>query len=76
MKTKVKKDLHAKTSKELQAELKEAREQLFSLKLDKVQNKLKNLRAVFTKRKDIARILSIIKEKEFENVLSGPGSKK
>ncbi|MDP3988510.1 MAG: 50S ribosomal protein L29 [Candidatus Levybacteria bacterium] len=66
MKTKVKKDLHAKTLKELQTELKEAREQLFSLKLDKAQNKLKNLRAVFTKRKDIARILSIIKEKEFQ----------
>lgn len=67
MKTKQKKELHSKTVQELKISLNEAKEELFSLKLEKAQKKLKNLRSVFIKRKDIAKILSILQEKESEN---------
>ena len=66
MKTKEKKDLHTKTIKELQTMLKNARDAVFEAKIEKSQNKLKNTRAIFLKRKEIAQILSIIKEKEIE----------
>lgn len=64
MKTKTKKELHVKTASELKTALKEAKEELFSLRLQKTQKKLKNLRSIFEKRKDIAKILTILKEKE------------
>lgn len=64
MKTKTKKELHVKTALELKTALKEAKEELFSLRLQKTQKKLKNLRSIFEKRKDIAKILTILKEKE------------
>ncbi|MFH1186802.1 MAG: 50S ribosomal protein L29 [Candidatus Levyibacteriota bacterium] len=67
MKTKDKKDLFTKDIKELKNMLKEARDALFSLKMEKTQNKLKNTRSIFFKRKEIARILTIMKRKEFEN---------
>lgn len=66
MKTKEKKDLHTKTIKELRTMLKNARDAVFEAKIEKSQNKLKNTRAIFLKRKEIAQILSIIKEKEIE----------
>ncbi|MDP2649581.1 MAG: 50S ribosomal protein L29 [bacterium] len=67
MKSKVKKELHSKTIKELEAALKEAKDQLFSIKLEQASKKLKNLRSIFEKRKDIAKIMSILKEKELLN---------
>jgi len=63
-KTKEKKQIREKNLDELKIALKEARNILFTLKLDKAQNKLKNLRSIFMKRKEIARILTAITEKE------------
>ena len=70
MKTKEKLSLHAKTLQELKTLLKEAKDALFLLKLEKSQNKLKNLRSIFWRRKEIARIATIIRGKEFENAKS------
>lgn len=64
MKTKEKKELFSKTADELKNLLKEARNELFDLKLSLAQNKLKNVKEVFFKRKQIAMILTAIKEKE------------
>jgi len=58
------KDFSAKSKEELTDLLKTRREDLFKLRLDKSQNKLKNTRAVYTLRKEIARILTLIREKE------------
>ena len=63
MKTK-KDDIKTRNIEELKSILKEAKDALFSLRLEKAQNKLKNLRSIFLKRKEIARILTEIKEKE------------
>lgn len=67
MKTKEKKDLFNKELKELGKMLKDARNTLFNLRLEKAQNKLKNTRSAFLKRKEIAQILTVIKEKELKN---------
>lgn len=66
-----KKDIKTKTIPELKKELFEARNNLFDLKLEKSQNKLKNLRAIFHKRKDIARLLTKIREMELTQSLKG-----
>ncbi len=65
MKTKEKKELFSKTVKELRVILKEAREAVIDLNMDKSQHKLKNERQIFNKKKDIARMLTAIKEREF-----------
>ncbi len=65
MKTKEKKDLHTKSLAELKTLLKNAKEELFNDRLEKAQNKLKNPRKIFIKRKEIAQILTVMKEKEF-----------
>lgn len=67
MKIKAKKELHEKIIPELKTALREAHEEIFSLKLQKAQKKLKNVRMLFEKRKDIARIQTILREKELEN---------
>lgn len=67
MKIKEKKDLQQKSVNELRLLLKQVKEELFSLRLEKVQKKLKNTSSIFQKRKDIARILTILKEKEFKH---------
>jgi ribosomal protein L29 len=66
MKTKAKKDLFSKPIKELKASLLEVREVLSGLRLDNSQNKLKNKRSIFHKRREIAQILTVIKTKELE----------
>lgn len=66
-----KKDIKTKTIPELKKELFEAKNNLFNLKLEKAQNKLKNLRAVFHKRKDIARLKTKIREMELAQSLKG-----
>lgn len=68
MKTKEKLALHAKTLEELKILFKEAKDALYLLRLGMSQNKLKNLRSIFWKRKEIARIVTVINEKEFKNV--------
>jgi ribosomal protein L29 len=64
MKTKEKKELFAKTETELRKLLKEAKGVLLDLMLDLQQNKLKNTRLIFWKRKEIALIKTALKEKE------------
>lgn len=64
MKSKEKKELRTKTIQELKNALLQAKDELFSLKLQAAQNKLKNKRLIFLKRKDIAVISTVLKEKE------------
>lgn len=64
MKTKEKKELHTKTENELLKILKDEKESLMMLRLDKTQNKLKNTRDLFNTRKKIAILQTILKEKE------------
>lgn len=56
--------LHHKEVGELQKMLKEARENLFTMKMDHSQFKLKNTRSIFMKRKEIAALLTVLKGKE------------
>lgn len=65
MKTKYRQVIRAQNLEGLKNLLDKARSELFLLKLDKTQNKLKNTRLIFWKRKEIAQILTIIKEKGF-----------
>lgn len=64
MKSKEKKEIFTKSEKELLKTLKEAKEALLDLMLDLGQNKLKNTRLIFWKRKEIALIKTALKEKE------------
>lgn len=64
MKTKDRKQIFEKSEKELGKSLKEAKEALFNLKLDLGQNKLKNTRSIFWKKKEIAWILTALSEKK------------
>ena len=64
MKTKDKKEIFTKSEKELRKALKEAKAALLDLMLDLKQNKLKNTRLIFWKRKEIALIKTALKEKE------------
>jgi ribosomal protein L29 len=71
MKTTDKKTLETKSVKELQKLIDETYKNLNQLKLDHVQNKLKNTRSIFNTRKEIAVMESImqqvkLKEKEGE----------
>ncbi|OGH03036.1 MAG: 50S ribosomal protein L29 [Candidatus Levybacteria bacterium RIFCSPHIGHO2_01_FULL_37_17] len=70
MKNKDKKDLFTKSEIELSKLLKDARDNLFNLRLDLSQNKLKNTKSVFLKRKEISLILTALREKELENARS------
>ncbi|MCL4353891.1 50S ribosomal protein L29 [Patescibacteria group bacterium] len=67
MKIKEKKQLSEKNIKELRVSLREAKEQLFSLKLEKMQMKLKNMKAIFLKKRDVAQIATTLRAKEMEN---------
>lgn len=67
MKLKDKKDLFTKSENELKKAVFAAKEQLFDLRLDLSQNKLKNTTSIFLKRKEIAWILTALREKELEN---------
>lgn len=64
MKKKDKQALREKTTEELKTLLKEKRNELFELRLDKSQHKLKNTKLLFWARKEIALILTLIREKE------------
>jgi ribosomal protein L29 len=67
MKSKDKKELFTKSDKELKKALLEARNSLLDLVLELKQNKLKNTRQIFWKKKEIALILTALKEKELTN---------
>lgn len=71
MKTTDKTVLHTKTAKELAKMVEEANKNLNGLKLDHVQGKLKNTRSIYSTRKEIAIMQSVLqqvikKEKEGE----------
>jgi ribosomal protein L29 len=68
MKSKDRKEIFTKNEKELRKALKEARDLLFNLGLDNKQNKLKNTRQIFWKKKEIAWILTALKERELSIV--------
>jgi large subunit ribosomal protein L29 len=58
------KDITGKNEKELKDLLKEKKQELFNLNLENKQHKLKNTRSIFNTRKDIARILTLIRESQ------------
>jgi large subunit ribosomal protein L29 len=53
-----------KSEKELKETLSAKREELFGIMMDVKQNKLKNTRSIYNTRKEIARLLTLIREKE------------
>lgn len=64
MKAKDKKELHSKSTNELLKLLKDNQESLLKYKLEQAQNKLKNTRNLFTTRRMIAVLRTILREKE------------
>ncbi len=64
MKSSDKKDLQAKSQNELEKLLKEAYDALLSLKLEQEQNLLKNTSALTLKRKEIAVISTLLRNKK------------
>jgi ribosomal protein L29 len=64
MKTRDIKDLHTKTVDELKKMIVDARENLFQMKLDATQFKVKNTSSLTTNRHDIARMMSVLRGKE------------
>lgn len=66
MKRKDLKEYHTKDRKELEGLLKESRKQLVVLKMEKATGKGKNVHALSQKKDEIARILTILKEKEIK----------
>lgn len=63
MKTTDKKELQTKSLKDLQKLTEEAYKTLARLKLDHMQNKLKDTRSIFHKRKEIAVMQSVLQIK-------------
>jgi ribosomal protein L29 len=63
MKTTDKKELQTKTIRDLQKLIDEAKKALAQLKLDHAQNKLKDTRSIFSKRKEIAVMQSVLQIK-------------
>lgn len=73
MKKNKRQEILTKDVKELIKMLKDLRNELFNLRLDQSQNKLKNNKAIFFKRKEIALVLTALnkaktKGAENENV--------
>lgn len=64
MKLKDRKELHAKSIKELGKQVMDAKDALAELILEKVQNKLKNTSLIFVKRKEISQMLTIMRMKQ------------
>lgn len=58
------KDISSRTEKDLRDLVKSKKEELSKMKLDNKQNKLKNTRIIFNTRKEISKVLTIIREKE------------
>jgi len=64
----VKKDeLKVSSITELQKSLKEARKELINLRAENAQRKLKNVKSIAHKKKEIASILTFIRAKELTN---------
>jgi ribosomal protein L29 len=71
MKSKDRKELHAKSLKELINLVTQAKDALVNLKMDRVMNKLKNTSVLSIKRKEIAQMLTVIKMKELAEISKG-----
>ena len=69
------KEIYTKSEKELKSFLADKKKELLNLKLDNKQNKLKNTRIIFNTRKEIARIMTLIREKELA-MLTKPSTEK
>ena len=61
------KDLVNKSTEELQKQLLEARKALFEMQMDQKMAKLKDLRSLFWKKKEIAYLLTHLQRKEQSN---------
>ncbi|KKQ29744.1 MAG: hypothetical protein US48_C0015G0009 [Candidatus Levybacteria bacterium GW2011_GWA2_37_36] len=75
MKSKEKKELHAKSIKELSKLVVETKDALAGMKLDKTQNKIKNTSILSIKRKEIAQMLTIIRLKELAEIQEAKNEK-
>lgn len=64
MKLKDRKQIFEKTEKELIKSLSLAKEELFKLNMELAQRKLKNTRQIFWKKKEIAYVLTALREKQ------------
>jgi large subunit ribosomal protein L29 len=64
------KEILSKSDKELKTLLSDKRKELINLNLDNKQNKLKNTRSLFNTRKEMSRILTLIRERELSAVKS------
>lgn len=67
MKKKDKEELKTKTVEELKTLLKETKDSILKMRFDLSRNKVKNTRLIFLKRKDAARILTVLTDKEVLN---------
>lgn len=65
------KELRNLTYEELQKKLKEARQELFNLRFQLATGQLKNYQRIKEVKKDIARILTVLKEMENSSNSSG-----
>ncbi|HUS60405.1 MAG TPA: 50S ribosomal protein L29 [Nevskiaceae bacterium] len=64
MKKKEISQLHAKTSQELKILIKKMEEELVRMKIDLGSGRLKDVRAVLKKRRDLARAKTVFRQKE------------
>ncbi|OGE37759.1 50S ribosomal protein L29 [Candidatus Daviesbacteria bacterium RIFCSPLOWO2_01_FULL_39_12] len=55
--------------KELKNKAKSLRDEVANLVIDKNTNKLKDKKAIFKKRKDLAKVLTVLRQKELLNEL-------
>lgn len=58
------KEIRALETDGIKAKVSKAKEELISLVMDKNMKKLKDVKAVFKKRKDIAQMLTILRQKQ------------
>ncbi len=70
MKSKDRKELQERTVKDLAVLLATAKDELITLSLDNKRGKVKNTSSLLHKRKDLARIHTILKEKQMVEALS------
>lgn len=76
MKSKAREELKAKEIRELRKLVLDSEDLIFKLRLEKAQNKLKNLRQIFNERKRIALIKTLITQKlKIEKVSKEPKAK-
>jgi len=68
MKSKDKKELFTKSIQELGSLIVEAKDALAGMRLEKIQNKLKNTSQLSVKRKEIAQMMTVLRMKELAEV--------